>query len=145
MKRTHLLAPDVPVSNPFPELRPPIFQHVSFRVFDTFAVPEASLSAGGGDHVDRVKIDFQPLAWFRRDLQLRAPGASVALLPQPVRVNIYSGITVVYFFALPPSSSVALSLSGENLFLTASARKSGTANRFLGTDTLQTRQARILF
>ncbi|KOC66357.1 hypothetical protein WH47_01370 [Habropoda laboriosa] len=48
--------------------------------------------------MDRVKIDFQPLAWFRRDLLLRAPGTSVALLPQPARVNIYSEITSLYFF-----------------------------------------------
>lgn len=81
---THLLAPHVPVPDPLAELRPPILEHIRLRVFDTLAVAKAALSARGGDHVDRVKIDFQPLAWLCGDLQLRAPGTSVALLLQPV-------------------------------------------------------------
>ncbi|KOX81196.1 hypothetical protein WN51_00103 [Melipona quadrifasciata] len=99
---TYLLAPDVPVSNPLAELRPPVLQHVRLRVFDALAVAEASLGAGGGDHVDRVKIDFQPLARFRRDLLLRAPGTSVALLPQPARVNIYTEITGLFYLFFVP-------------------------------------------
>lgn len=97
---THLLAPHVPIPDPLAELRPPILEHIRLRVFDTLAVAKAALSACGGDHVDRVKIDFQPLAWLCGDLQLRAPGTSVALLLQPVRVNIYTEITgLLYFFS----------------------------------------------
>lgn len=47
--------------------------------------------------MNRVKIDFQPLAWLCGDLQLRAPGTSVALLLQPARVNIYTEITGLLF------------------------------------------------
>lgn len=94
---THLLALHVPVPDPLAELRPPILEHIRLRVFDTLAVAKAALSACGGDHVNRVKIDFQPLAWLCGDLQLRAPGTSVALLLQPARVNIYTEITGLLF------------------------------------------------
>lgn len=94
---THLLALHVPVPDPLAELRPPILEHIRLRVFDTLAVAKAALSACGGDHVNRVKIDFQPLAWLCGDLQLRAPGTSVALLLQPARVNIYTEITGFLF------------------------------------------------
>lgn len=112
---THLLALHVPVPDPLAELRPPILEHIRLRVFDTLAVAKAALSACGGDHVDRVKIDFQPLAWLCGDLQLRAPGTSVALLLQPARVNIYTEITgllfllssffflSLFFLSFPPS------------------------------------------
>lgn len=113
---THLLALHVPVPDPLAELRPPILEHIRLRVFDTLAVAKAALSACGGDHVNRVKIDFQPLAWLCGDLQLRAPGTSVALLLQPARVNIYTEITgllfllsflffFLFFLSFPPSPS----------------------------------------
>jgi len=93
----HLFATEVPIADPLSQLRPPVLQHVRLRKLDTLTVTEAALSASRRDRVHRVKIDFQPLARFRRDLLLRTPGTSVALLLQPGRINIWSGITDLYF------------------------------------------------
>ena len=73
------MALDVPVSMPFAETRAPILEHVSLGVLDAHAISPATLSAGRGDQVNRVKINFQPFPGIGRHLVLRTPGAPVVL------------------------------------------------------------------
>lgn len=96
LTHTDLFTAKVPVAHPFPQLGSPVLEQVRLGKLGALAVTETALSAGRGDHVHRVKIDFQPLARLHRDLLLRTPGTAVALLLQSARINICSGITDLY-------------------------------------------------
>lgn len=85
--KTYFFSLDVPVSNPFSELWSPVLQQVGFSKLLALSVPKPALRLGRCDDMDRVEVYLQPLAGFRCDLVLRAPGTTVVFQPHSARTR----------------------------------------------------------
>ena len=82
---THLFATAVLPAGPHVviEARSPILQHVDLSVLLPHAVSEPALCLHGSDHVHRVEVHLQVLYGFLGHHALRAPRASIFVVPQP--------------------------------------------------------------
>lgn len=102
-KFAYLFSFNVTISDPFAQSGSPIFQHVSFCKFLSFAITKSTLGFCGRDHVNSMQIYFQPFLRLCGDFMFRTPCATVTFLSYSAqknnRINIIMGILVIWIIS----------------------------------------------
>ena len=74
---------NIPVPHPLAEAWAVIFQQVGFCEFSSLPVAKSSHSFGGSYHMNRVQLDFNPLAPILAYHVPWAPSTSILVYPYP--------------------------------------------------------------
>ena len=88
----HFAILDVSVPHPLAQSWAEIFQQVGFCKFSSLSVAKSSHSFSGSYHMDRVKVDFDPLTAILPYHVSRAPCASILVYPYPDKIQSYNTV-----------------------------------------------------